>query len=244
VAPSAPSARAVCIGARAAWLVPCATWLTSIAPLAIPDAEHWFGGLSRAAFVALPWIAFAGLPRSESARELRRSSAASAAIALALPPLALGARLDIADGLDAGAVIALSLASVALAVVLWFAAESSARDSVHASRYALAWLVIVPGVPCLCAALERGGAPSFGGAPSWLAFAARASPLAWIVRASSDVGLAGSPASSAGGSVARVIGAAPAWTVSASVLAPLCVCIVLFALGRAATDRAPRNVEP
>jgi hypothetical protein len=216
----------------------CAVWLLSIAPLAVPGAEHWFSGLSRAGFCALPWIVYAGLPRFRSsrvdgARKMGVLAQAWSSIALALPPIALAARFDLGDGLDGGSVAALAIVSLLLGVALWSAAELCATEGARSSRYAAAWMVIVPGIPCLRAALERGGAPTFGDAPSWLVLAARASPMDWIVRASTEVGRF----AAAGGS--REI-TRPAWNVSLSALAPLCACVALLAIGRAG---APRERE-
>jgi hypothetical protein len=63
-------------------------------------------------------------------------------------------------------------------VLLGFAARraSAARGPIDA--YAIAWFVLVPGLPALRLALELGGAPASGTAPGWLSVASSASPLA------------------------------------------------------------------
>lgn len=209
-------------------------WLVSILPLVVPHSERWLTGVSRTALCALPWLLYAGLPRAARADSRPAAGESWAFLALALSPLALAASLDVAAGMDAGVVVLLALASFVFALCLHFGASGSAADEAGARAYALAWSVLVPGLPLLCAALERGGAPVYGRVPGWLGFVARASPLDWTVHALS--GLASPDFASAPGTLVGV----QRWALAASALLPLCLCLVLFGLGRRLALRRAR----
>lgn len=142
--------------------------LASLAPLALP----WFGagelaleGGHSAAWVLLPWIALAGLPR--------RSSAVTAtwALALVLPLLALGVASDLRAEASAADVARVAVVQVLLALLL----ADSARRARGTAPHAWGWLVLVPGA----AALElAAGIAGWDGVRSL----ARATPLVWCAR--------------------------------------------------------------
>jgi hypothetical protein len=205
---------------RAAGL--CVVWSLSIAALWVPDSARWIAGLSRTGLAALPWIAYLGLPQVAGDAERSRAPFPWTAALLALPPVALSARVDIAAGSDAREVLFLAATSAVLAALASWAA-SGARSSGAAGRHAAAWLALVAGAPLLCAVLEHAGAPAYGSAPRWLALIARASPLEWTWR---ELALVGGRDAPAGASA-----------VSVSVLAPLCVSAALVLVAR--SRRAP-----
>jgi hypothetical protein len=209
------------VSARTA--IACFVWLASILPLVFSGNGRWFSDVSRTALCALPWIVYAGLPRRTAEDDRAPIASPWSIVALALPPLALAVRLDLAAGIDRTGVSILAAASLAFALLLGFGAAGSAAGESSARVHAIAWLALVPGAPLLCAALERGGASAYGSAPGWLAFVAGASPLGWIAR---EIGAAGV-------SSALVEGDAPRGVTRA--IAPLCVSIALFALGQRAT---------
>jgi hypothetical protein len=167
-------------------------WLVSVLPLAMPGAGHWLSGLSRTGVCLLPWLVFAGWPESAPAHERRAERAGAGGawslVALALPPTALALRIDASAGLDVGAVSVLAALSLACALLLRTSAAACAGDARRGVRYSVAWLVLVPGLPFLCAALERGGAPAYGQAAAGLSFLARASPLGWLARTLAEIG--------------------------------------------------------
>jgi hypothetical protein len=213
---------------RAAGL--CLVWSISVASLFLPDAERWISGLSRTGLCALPWIIYLGLPRvaSRHAAGLPSTTARASTTAwLALPPLALSARVDIAAGLETRAVLLLAAASAILATLALWAATMAARERRAAAVHAIAWLALVMGTPLLCAALERGGATSYGAAPRWLTALAGASPLQWMWRQLSIVGGRAATDARAG---------------DASVFLPLGTCALLVLLARA-RRAAPAGAE-
>jgi hypothetical protein len=197
-----------------AWRTPrsvgaCLVWLASALPFLMEPflAEGRLAGISRAALAALPWIAWAGLPRAgTSSREIVRApsvakgapstSAKSAPpspdevtplagalfdVALCLPPIALGAWIDIAYGIARSQAAFVAASSALLVLVLSLAARLAARSDVSLRRHAIVWTLFVVGLPLLRGALELGGAPAFGAMPEWITWISRASPLAWIV---------------------------------------------------------------
>jgi hypothetical protein len=215
------------VSARTA--IACLAWLASILPLAFSGNGRWLSDVSRTALCALPWLVYAGLPQRARIDDRAPRWSAWSDIALALPPIALAVRLDLAAGMDRAGVSIVAAISLVCALLLAFGAAGSTASESGARAHAIAWLALVPGAPLLCAALERGGASAYGDAPGWLAFAARASPLGWIAR---EISTAGSTRPPADGGVVREL---------AQVIAPLCISIVLFALGRhAARARGER----
>lgn len=161
------SARTFPIGA-------CGAWLVSALPFVLP--EPWFEGVSRVAWSALPWIAWASLPRARG--DAAPVSSALVALALALPVLATAAWIDRAHGADPLA-LALVLAGAVVVAAAWGLAAQVAASARARKAHAAAWCVFVLGIPLLSAALVLGGASTFGPAPAPLAWLARASPLAW-----------------------------------------------------------------
>jgi hypothetical protein len=101
--------------------------------------------------------------------------------ALCLPPIALGSWIDLANGIARADAACVAAGSAVLVLLLSLAARLAARSSAAFRRHALVWSVFVVGLPLLRGALELGGAPSFGVMPAWIAWLARASPLAWII---------------------------------------------------------------
>jgi hypothetical protein len=198
----------------------CAVWLVSIAPIALANAEPWLAGVSRTGLCALPWFLYTSLPLGavsgeEDARDVW------VWIALALPPLAIAARIDLAAGLAAAWVAGLAATSLACAALLRLAALRCAPDARAARIHVSAWMAFVIGAPLLRAALERGGEPAFGAAPSWLALLTRASPLEALVRATTALGSDGVGGASIG---------------AAAMLPPLALSLAFFAVSR----RVPR----
>jgi hypothetical protein len=154
----------------------CAAWVLSAVPFFV-DASA-FAGLSRAALAAVPWLAYAGLPRRE--RE-DGSSGIAFELALFAPALALGAWLDAAGGLARVDLYAITGGSVVCAGLSAFAARACARQPATRALYAIAWFTLVAGIPILRATLVLGGATLFGHGPAWLAAIARVSPLQWVL---------------------------------------------------------------
>jgi hypothetical protein len=182
-------------------------WFASAAPFLIEPftSPGRLAGVSRAALAALPWIAWAGLPRA------RPSSAGGALLdlALCLPPIALGSWTDLASGIPRGDVVLVAASSALLVLALALAARWASRSRPALRAHAITWLVLVAGIPLLCAALELGGAPLHGPVPAWMAWVARASPIAWIVARLDASAVMSGPASTSAvtsGSVAALAG--------------------------------------
>lgn len=152
----------------------CAAWILAAAPF-FADASA-FEGSSRAALAALPWIAYAGLPRRE-----RGDGLAGLAFECALfaPPVALGAWYDAASGMETSDLLVVAGGSLACAALSALAARECARTSAARALYTVAWFTLVAGVPILLATLVLGGSGASGPGPDWLATVARASPLSW-----------------------------------------------------------------
>jgi len=192
-------------------------WLLSCMPVALPalwaPAEGSLGDASRVAIAALPWLAWIGIPWGA------RASLSTAA--LAAPPLAAALAVDLGHGRALAALAVVGIASLVM-IVLLARAGTAGASAPRARVAAIAWMLLVPGLPLLRAALESGGAPSFGAAPRWLAAVADASPIAWAWRCAR--------------SGVRDDGAAWPW-------AALAVCIGLVAIRGFATDEVEGVVE-
>lgn len=147
-------------------------WVLSLLPLgldALTDGELGVRGASRLGLTLLPWLALAGLPR---ARDVRVAASWTAVPFLALPPVALGAALDL-GARGAGELAWAALAGLALVVLLsWSARRGGARRAV-------AWLglVVLPPVLCTAFALTTAGgtAPPLGA----LVWVTERTPLGW-----------------------------------------------------------------
>ncbi|HEX6886421.1 MAG TPA: hypothetical protein VF530_23800 [Planctomycetota bacterium] len=159
-----------------------------LAALAVPlaegllDLELALGPC--AALALLPWLLLAPAPRRPDAAP---GGALTPAL-LALPPLALGAGVDLARG-AAGGTLALAAGTTWLALVLWTAAaERAPRARPAAAWYASVWFLLVPFGLALRVALSwvpaRGGAEP--GRPAWLAL----DPLLFLHRWGRAEGLA------------------------------------------------------
>ncbi len=204
--------------------------------LLVPLLEASVPGLtlargSLAALALLPWLALAPLPRSLRARAPISPAPADSAFpalrealyvgALALPPLALGAGLDLARGADASALSAAG-AGGWLLLVLWVGAAAHAgRTSRARAAFAWLWFVLLPGAAALRLALawvplRAGGAASEPERARWLAL----DPLVWCHR----FGRAGGLEQSAALELALALGAA------------LVVLLAVHALARASPE--------
>jgi hypothetical protein len=129
-------------------------------------------------------------------------------LVLLLPPLALGAWIDLAAGATPPQVGRVAITGAVLVTLLAAGARIASASGAASRRHAIAWIVLVAGIPLLHAALVLGGAPLFGRAAGWMEWLARASPIAW--------GIESLRASAAPDH--------PAW-------GPLLVAIVLLAIG-------------
>ncbi len=196
-----------------AWRVPrslgaCLVWLASALPFLLEPflAEGRLAGVSRAALAALPWIAWAGLPRAslsgaERSPEKSTTAKSNPAMPATAMPAASMAPFDEATPLD-GALfdVALCLPLIALgtwidlangiaradvvrvavgSAVLVFVLSLAARLS---ARSSVAWRphALVWTVFVVGLPLLR-GALEFGGAPT---FGAMPAWITWIARAS------------------------------------------------------------
>jgi hypothetical protein len=153
-------------------------WLLSCLPVALPalwaPAEASLGDASRLALAALPWLAWIGIPGG--------GGASWSTAALAAPPLAAALTVDRAHGRPLAGLAVVAVASLVMIGLLAAAGRRTAgagENGPRARLAAVAWMLLVPGLPLLRSALESGGAPSFGAAPRWLAALADASPIAW-----------------------------------------------------------------
>lgn len=160
----------------------CVAWVLAFVPFTI--AEPALAGVSRLALAALPWIAYAGIPRpSERADRGFKSVARELAFetALFVPPLALGAWIDVALGMTHAAAASFAALIVGVCLALGAAARVAARSERGNLVFRIVWFAAILVAPILAGALTLGGAPRFGAAPPWLSFAASASPIGWIV---------------------------------------------------------------
>jgi hypothetical protein len=209
----------------------CCVWLVSILPLAVPSvvpgAERWLAGISRTGLCALAWFVYLSRPRAASGARRSGRGLGWSSIGLALPPLALAARIDLSAGVDAPAVWIFAALCTLASALLCFAAERSSSDERCARRYAIAWMALVIGAPLVCETLERGGAPAFGALPGWLALVERASPLAWIAHASHSIRASALDES---GAVRSLV---------SSALLPACTCVALILIGARGARREP-----
>lgn len=155
----------------------CLAWLSSVAPFALPESA--LAGASRTSLAALPWIAYATLPAACPATSAW--SARAVELAWFAPSLALGAWIDVGQGLARADVLARALTSVILCALFASAATLAARTRRARVAHAVGWFALVALGPLLEGALVLGGAPSFGSAPRWLEFLAGASPVSFGV---------------------------------------------------------------
>jgi hypothetical protein len=172
----------------------------------------------------LPWLVAAGIPRlraldAESAEQPVRDRAVRdrtapdqrwTALALALPCAALGLRLDVASGFELRERLVVAAVSLVLAILLAVAARRAARSPATHARHAIAWLVLVPGLPLLIVVLREAGLPLLGEPIGALGAIASASPLAWLWRQIAErgdaLGLAASQLARVGGPALVCVG--------------------------------------
>lgn len=166
----------------------CVAWVLSAGPFVL-DASV-FSGASRLALAALPWVACAGLPTRALGNVARE---VAFECALFLPPLALGAALDLAGGAARADVLWIGGALLAFALGLAFASRAAAGQRRTRAWHALAWIVLVAGIPVLFGVLERFGTLGLSGAPAWLARIAETSPITWTVGQLSSSARSSSP---------------------------------------------------
>ncbi len=187
----------------------CLCWFLSAGPFVL-DAGA-FAGASRAALAALPWVAWAGLPRRDAAGGWR---GVACELALFAPPLVLGAALDVQGGVAPELVWRVACGSALCATTLAGAARAASAARRTRLGYAVAWLVLVAATPLAAGALTWFGSSGFGAPPGWLAALVAASPIAWLVE--------------------RLPAAAPASGAGWAVLVTLLVCVATAWIGRAA----------
>jgi hypothetical protein len=164
------------------WLHAAAFLLSILVPIGealLPAAPLARGSL--AALALLPWLALASLPGAGHESSAPAWRAGSFPACLALPPLGLGAGIDLARGADAR-VLATTAAAGWLVLVLWSLAAELARRAPRArSAFAWLWFVLVPGASALAFALAwvplRAGAAAPRRAPLLAA-----DPLLWCHR--------------------------------------------------------------
>lgn len=144
---------------------------------------------SLTALAVLPWLVLAPVPRRSNAPAEPAWRAALASACLALPPLFLGAGVDLARGAEP-AVLAATGAAAWLVLLLWSsAAECAARSAARLRVFAALWFVLLPGASALRFALAwvplRAGAAEPGRAPLFAL-----DPLLWCHRWGRAGGLA------------------------------------------------------
>lgn len=197
---------------RTAWLA--GLWIASVVPLAWPGSAERLSGASRMALAILPWLVASGSPRiaERPAAPPTLRAGGWSWLALALPCAALGLRLDVASGFELRERVLVAGASLLFASLLAGAARRAARSTGAHASHAVAWIVLVPGLPLLMLALGEAGRPLLGEPSAALRAVAGASPVSWLW--SRVARLHGNSGVSAG-DVARAAG-------------PLFVCIALW----------------
>lgn len=161
--------------ARAASLLVAGVWLVSLGPLALEaltDGRLFLAGASRFGVAALPWLAYAGLPRGSGGIER------AAGVLHGLPVLGLALGLDLAGGRPVVDLLPAVVGVLGL-VTGWalLADRAAARPG-----YALAWLLLVP-LPAAHRAAFAWASPGPGPvepAASW-----SLDPLIWLHRSAS-----------------------------------------------------------
>lgn len=160
---------------NAGWI---AAWCVSIAPLALEHAgsSEWsLRPLTTIGWVALVWIVCAGWPAGEVLDD--REPAPWVVVALALPPLALAAAFDRAQGASWSS-LALHGSTAAAMIGLSAQARAWCRSTARSRAvFAIAWLGVFVSAPALAAALDWGSFYPRSAAASSLESIARASPL-------------------------------------------------------------------
>ncbi len=174
-------------------------WSLSLLPILIESASGGaigFPEASKLGLVLLPWIALAGLPHEkEREKPAERSRDALLTLVLALPPVALGAGLDVAAATSTGAPSEPygTLSIAALVIVCWRAAADRKGSRTRALQGGL-WTALVPGAAALHVALlwvprgTRGASNSAadGMVSAALEWIGRTNPLVWIARWTAD----------------------------------------------------------
>jgi hypothetical protein len=155
-------------------------WFLSVLPMVL---DRFAGGgfvpegASRLGLALLPWIALAGLPRGG------RSDGAApwfAVAALALPPLALAAGLDVLRGAARGDVLVAWGGGVLLVALLAAGADGVPSGARARSLHALLWLLLIPISATLLAALAWAAGPGSAAPAVGLVELGRWNPLVWV----------------------------------------------------------------
>ena len=178
-------------------------WILSVAPLALAHVlNDWQPPVSFGAWGLMVWLMLAGLPSAARRADIARHAEVARRaevdmeedatdsrprsllldVALAWPPLALAAGLDLARGVPAVEVSVRLGAGLLLVPGLLRAARCAPTG------YGLAWLGLVPGLAALHVALVWAAQPGPGG-PAWVEALTGTSPLVWAAGAGGWQGL-------------------------------------------------------
>lgn len=178
---------------------------------------------SLAALALLPWLALAPLPVANPDASVPAWRGALLAGCLCLPPLCLGAGIDLARGAEAR-VLGPTCAAGWLVLFLWsLAARDAARTPQSRSAFAVLWFLLLPGAAGLRFALAWVPVRASSATPG-RALLLAADPLVWCHRWGRPEGLA----ELALGEAALALGTA------------LLALVVVFASSRRASlERAP-----
>ncbi len=172
-------------------------WILTAAPLALgwmlgPGVDP-FAGVSMLALCGLVWISGIGLPRRvASTNSLAEDGPTNfadelAGTALFVPPLAVAAAIDCAQGANLARVVLLGGAIAIAGLVMGDAARRASNSKERSRNHAIVWFVLVGAPPLLLYALESGGAPFLGRAPWIVHMLNRSSPLGILHAQVSDV---------------------------------------------------------
>ncbi len=163
-------------------------WILSVLPLVLGclgAGSLRIEGASLLGLTLLPWVALAGIPRAS------REGGAGwlGVIALAVPPLALGAGLDLAGGGDRTGILLAGGGGIAILALLAAGADLARREPRARRVHAGLWFLLVPATAALLAALGWAAAPGEGSVPGLLAGVGRLDPLVWVHRWTRPEGL-------------------------------------------------------
>lgn len=156
-------------------------WSLSVLPLVLGclgGESLRIEGASRLGLALLPWVALAGIPRVPA----EGGAGWIGVTALAVPPLALGAGLDLAGGAGRNGILLAGGAGIAILALLAAGADLARRDPVAHRVHAALWLLLLPGSAALLAALGWAAAPGTGSVFAPLEGLVRLDPLVWVHR--------------------------------------------------------------
>lgn len=172
-------------------------WILTASPLALgwmlgPGVDP-FAGVSMLALCGLVWISGIGMPRRVAITNSLAEDGATkfadelAGTALFVPPLAVAAAIDCAQGADLARVLLLGGAIAIAGLVMGDASRRASNSRERSRLHAIVWFVLVAAPPLLCYALESGGAPFLGRAPWIVHVLNRASPIGILHTQVTDV---------------------------------------------------------